>query len=147
MLIVRHVDQTIMFRALTWPLEAQWLPTLEVCYCNTWNRSTKTYTKKYYYFEVTKIKKIIYAKRSTVQIRVYNVRAFRLSPQYKWDIRSCGRVTERLLVVTDVSGKTISPIFKGRAVQEEFFLLLDVTSHKSEDVKSMYCLGLGSAAL
>jgi len=31
---------------------------------------TKTYTKKYYYFGVTKIKKIIYAKQSTGQIRV-----------------------------------------------------------------------------
>jgi len=59
---------------------------------------TKMCTKKYYYFGVTKIKKIIYAKQSTGQIRVYTVRAFRLPPQCKWDIRSCGG--------------PISPIFK-----------------------------------
>jgi hypothetical protein len=48
------------------------------------------------------------------------VRDFRLLALCKWDLLWDGTQHE-LVLVTDVSGQPISPIFKGQAVQEEFW--------------------------
>ena len=49
------------------------------------------------------------------------VQDFRLLAWCKWDLCSSGMVHGMDFLVTNVSGQSISPIFEGQAVQEEFW--------------------------
>jgi len=54
-------------------------------------------------------------KNLDVQIVVFPDTWFRLPLQCKWDLRSSGMLSQSRLVVTDVSGQPIGPIFRGKA--------------------------------